>query len=88
MEKTNKTDGKTSTDAVGVTETETHLEVLAGKEVWTNAFGERFGERVCILVEDGKCWNNGKQFIPTEKEVAELWNDYIENELGGVEDDN
>ncbi len=58
------------------------MEEMEGQEVWTNAFGERFEERVCVLVEDGKCWNKGKSFKPTKKEIKELWEDHIENELG------
>jgi len=58
------------------------MEEMDGQEVWTNAFGERFEERVCVLIEDDKCWNKGKAFKPTKKEIEELWNDHIENELG------
>lgn len=55
---------------------------MNGQEVWTNAFGNRFGERVCVGIEDGKCMREGKTFTPTTKEVKDLWDDYIEQEVG------
>ena len=61
------------------------MKEMDGQETWTNAFGDRFGERVCALVEGGTCWVAGKNFKPTAKEVKELWEDLIENELGSPE---
>ena len=60
------------------------LAELDGQETWTNAFGDRFGERVCVMVEGEFCWNEGKKFKPTKKEVKELWDDYCYNELGST----
>ena len=51
-------------------------------EVWTNALGERFGERVCVGVDYPFCYANGQKFKPTKKEVADIWDEYIEAELG------
>jgi len=58
------------------------LEELDGQEVWTNAFGDRFQERVCVGIRDGFCWNEGKKFKPTKKELKELWDDAMEQEFG------
>ena len=58
------------------------LKEMDGNEVWTNAFGDRFGERVCVLVEYPNLWSDGKKFKPTKKEVKELWDDLIESEFG------
>jgi len=58
------------------------LKEMDGMECWTNAFGDRFGERVCVMVEDGWCWHEGKKFRPSTKEKNDLWDDYIEQELG------
>ena len=58
------------------------MKEMEGQETWTNAFGNRFGERVCVLVEKGRCIHNGKSFKPTAKEVKDLWEDHLESELG------
>lgn len=58
------------------------MKEMEGNECWTNAFGDRFEERVCIGIEDGKCIHEGKSFKPTKKEIKGLWNDFIEQELG------
>ena len=58
------------------------LKAMDGTETWTNAFGDRFGERVCVLVEGNECWTNGEKFKPTKKEVEDLWEDHLEHELG------
>ena len=63
-------------------ETQEVMEAMEGQECWTNAFGDRFGERVCVMVEGDMCWNEGKKFKPTEKEVKELWEDNITQEFG------
>lgn len=64
---------------------ETKMEIMDGQEVWTNAFGDRFGERVCILVEKDMCWKEGKKFKPTNKEIKELWEDMMVQEFGSEE---
>ena len=55
------------------------MEMFDGEEMWTNALGERFEERVCVLFDGKTLWNNGKQFRPTVKEAqaiyAEYWNE-------------
>lgn len=61
------------------------LKVLNGNETWTNAFGKRFGERVCILIENDGLVNGGKKFMPTKKEMNRVWKDYCENE--GIRDE-
>lgn len=58
------------------------LKEMDGQECWTDAFGDRFEERVCVLIEYPNCWNRGKKFKPTGKEINELWDDHIESELG------
>ncbi len=58
------------------------LDLMKGHEVWTNAFGERFGERVCVGVEYPHCIHGGVKFTPTTKEVVELIEDFITQELG------
>ena len=58
------------------------MKEMEGTETWSNAFGDRFGERVCVLVEHGKCIHNGKRFTPTPKEKRDLWEDHVEQELG------
>ena len=58
------------------------IKELDGQEVWTNAFGDRFGERVCVMVEEGLCHKEGKKFKPTQKEIKDLWDDYIAQEFG------
>lgn len=59
-----------------------YMEELNGCEIWTNAFGDRFGERVCVGVDGENCYHDGKNFKPTKKEIKGLWDDYIEQELG------
>lgn len=58
------------------------MKEMEGQEVWTNAFGKRFGERVCVGVNEGMLWKEGKKFKPTKKEVKELWEDMLTQELG------
>ena len=58
------------------------LKVMNGQEIWTNTFGGRFGERVCVVVDYPYCVRDGKKFKPTKEEVAELWNDYFVQEYG------
>ena len=55
----------------------TPMESMEGCECWTDAFGERFGERVCVGIEKGYCVNFGKKFKPTKKEIKELWEDFL-----------
>jgi len=52
------------------------LKMFNGEEFWTNAFIDRFGERVCIMIEDEMVWHQGKKFKPTTKEVKGLYNEY------------
>ena len=61
------------------------MKEMDGNECWTNAFGDRFGERVCVGIEDGKCIHNGEKFKPTSKEVKDLWDDFVFQELGSKE---
>ena len=58
------------------------LEVMEGGEVWTNAFGDRFGERVCVGFEKGKIAYGGKRFTPTAAEFEELKDDVARAEWG------
>jgi len=58
------------------------MEAMNGTETWTNAFGDRFGERVCIGVDGNECYHDGEHFVPTAKEIKDLWADHIEQELG------
>lgn len=84
----NKQQGDTlqTTEAVGLTETDkrtkTFMKTMNDQEVWTDAFNERFGERVCVLVGNGKCWTNGEKFKPTTTEMLKLWEDFVSQELG------
>ena len=55
---------------------------MEGNECWTNAFGDRFGEMVCVGIEDGQCIHNGEKFRPTTQEKTELWSDFVVQELG------
>lgn len=66
------------------------MEAMDGEEVWTNAFGGRFGERVCAMIDNDTAdvWVNGKKFKPTAKEVKELWEDSIIQEFGSREEMN
>lgn len=83
-----KTDGKTSEENEKIEQENkmtTKLNVLKeleGCECWTDAFGDRFGERVCVGIENGKCIHEGKSFVPTTKEKKDLWEDYLTQELG------
>ncbi len=58
------------------------LKELNGKEVWSNSFGDRFGERVCVLVDYPFLVHNGEKFKPTKEEINGLWDDVIRNEFG------
>ena len=58
------------------------LKVIEGQEVWTNAFGKQFGERVCVGIENGQIACGGKRFKPTKKELKELEHDYLIQEYG------
>ena len=58
------------------------LKEMNGNEIWTNAFGERFYERVCVFVKFPFCFYSGKKFKPTKQEVNELWEDMITQEFG------
>jgi hypothetical protein len=56
--------------------------MLDGSEVWTDALGERFGERVCVGIKGEKCVKDGIEFTPTAKEKKGIWDSYIYNEYG------
>jgi hypothetical protein len=58
------------------------LETLEGSEVWTNAFGKRFGERVCVGIEYPFCWHEGKKFKPNRIEWKEVIHDQTVQEYG------
>lgn len=58
------------------------LKEMNGQEIWTNAFGDRFDERVCVLVKYPNCINGGQEFKPTTTEVKQLWGDLITQEFG------
>lgn len=61
------------------------LKEMNKQEVWTNAFGKRFNERVCVGVEYPYCVNGGEKFKPTKEEINNLWEDYLTQELGSKE---
>jgi len=58
------------------------LTSMEGQEIWTNAFGERFGERVCVGVHYPFCIKAGERFKPTKQETTALWKDYLTQEFG------
>jgi hypothetical protein len=58
------------------------IEAMEGKEFWTDAFGDRLYERVCVGFTSFLCVVDGKRFIPTNKEVNALREDYLVSEYG------
>jgi len=58
------------------------MRTMNGKELWTNAFGERFYERVCVGFKDLQCVKDGEWFTPTDKEVKALRDDQLISEYG------
>ena len=58
------------------------LEQKEGGELWTDAFGKRFGERVCVGFENGQCIHDGQRFTPTNKECEQLIVDELHAEWG------
>jgi len=62
-----------------------YLKEMEGQEVWTNAFSDRFMERVCVVIRSGWIYHDGIKFKPTREEVHEMWEDYAEQELGSPE---
>jgi len=58
------------------------MDTLDGNEIWTNAFGERFGERVCVGINNRQITHKGQKFTPTKKEFKELKDDYLIQEYG------
>jgi len=56
--------------------------MLNGCEWWTDAFGDRFDERVCAMVEGDYVWHSGKKFKPTQKEWSQFFSDYVVSEYG------
>ena len=62
------------------------LKEFVGHEFWTNAFGDRFEERVCVGIfeKDGVVGfvKDGEYFYDmTEKEAQHLWRDICDSEL-------
>ena len=58
------------------------LKEMDGNEIWSDAFGERLGERACVLVQYPLCVYNGEKFKPTKQEIDGLWDDLIIQEFG------
>ena len=58
------------------------IKELNGQEIWSNAFGNRFEERVCVLVDYPFLIHNGGKFKPTKKEIDGLWDDMATQEFG------
>ena len=56
------------------------MKELEGSETWTDAFSERFEERVCVLIQADGLVHEGEKFMPTVKEMKQVWDDYMENE--------
>ena len=52
------------------------LKEMDGNEIWTNAFGDRFEERVCVLVKYPFCVHNGEQFKPIKQESSNYYENY------------
>lgn len=52
------------------------MELFDGTEEWTNAFSDRFGERVCIGFDGDYCWHEGTKFEPRSDEIADFWREY------------
>ena len=46
------------------------LKVLDGNECWTNAFSERFDERVCVGIAYPFCIHEGKKFKPSKDRIC------------------
>lgn len=61
------------------------IQMIDGQEIWTNAFGKRFGDRVCVGVDYPYCWCDGKKFKPTTREIKALADDLIIQEFGSVQ---
>lgn len=47
-----------------------------GEELWTNALGRRFGERVCVGFEYPFLIKDWEKFKPTAKEKEDLYNEF------------
>ncbi len=58
------------------------MDEMNGHELWTDAFGARFGERVCVGITNGLCVHNGERFPPSNKEVKDLRRDMLVSEYG------
>lgn len=52
------------------------IDLFEGEEHWTNVFGARFEERVCVLFDNGTAWVNGKKFTPTVAELKAFFHEY------------
>lgn len=64
---------------------ETMWNTLDGCEVWTDALGERFGERVCVGIVGKKCVKDGVKFSPSEAEKKGIIDDYFIQEWGTMD---
>jgi len=53
------------------------LKEIEGEEVWWNS--DRFEERVCVGIRNGKIVNGGIEYKPTQKEIRELWDAVVAN---------
>ena len=78
-------DGDVTFEVTGTMPKVDAMKELDGCETWTNSFGDRFGERVCVGIEGEYCCHEGKKFKPTKKEIEDLWDDYCRNDLGSSE---
>jgi len=63
-------------------ENESWMLVMDGSELWTNAFGKRFGERVCVGFAGKRCVKDGVLVEPTDEEVTQLREDWLISEYG------
>ena len=57
------------------------LKRLDGREIWTDAFNDRFNsmERLLIAVYRGKIYHLRNSYKATNKELSHLWGDYLIN---------
>lgn len=58
------------------------IKSMDGGEVCSNAFGKRFGERVCVGIKYPYIIHDGKKFKPTEEEKKGLKDDILLQEWG------
>ena len=59
------------------------LALQEGGEEWTNVFGDRFDERVCVGFAGGEYfWHDGEKFKATQKEIKALYDEYYRSGEG------